>query len=236
MQIREEFKRRANEINSFYEILEIIELDNPHITALDKEVFKEKKIIINNSKIDILRSTTYLLLYNLIESTVYNCIISIFDQINDSQIKYFEVVEEVQKYWLKNLYKHNNKGKETIITTIMDVAVRIFNDTISLVSNQINYGGSLDAKSIFKTAKSMKIDISNLRKVYKENKHGQVLLDIKNKRNWLAHGEKSFTEVGSSCLPTQLKETKEYVFQFLEEFITSIENYLRHEQYKSQNF
>ena len=33
MTIREEFDKRVAEINSFYEILSIIELENPHISA-----------------------------------------------------------------------------------------------------------------------------------------------------------------------------------------------------------
>ena len=70
---------------------------------------KIENLIIDNNKIDTLRSTSYLLLYNLIESTIYNSIITIFDDINDKGLKYFDIIEEIQKYWLNNLYKHDDK-------------------------------------------------------------------------------------------------------------------------------
>lgn len=235
MTIRDEFDKRVAEINSFYEILSIIELENPRISAnkIEDETVVETELQINSSKIDTLRSTTYLLLYNLIESTVYNSVISIFDEISDKGLKYFDIVEDVQKYWLNNLYKHDDKKKkETIIETIMNVAIQIFNDKIILASNEINYGGSLDAKTIFATAKSMRIDVRNIRRIYDENKHGQTLKEIKQKRNWLAHGEKTFIEVGSTSSYGQLEETKSNVFDFLSEFILAVESYILNQQYK----
>ena len=235
MTIREEFNKRVAEINSFYEILSIIELENPCISAnkIEDESVVETELQINSSKVDTLRSTTYLLLYNLIESAVYNSVISIFDEISDKGLKYFDIVEDVQKYWLNNLYKHDDKKKkETIIETIMNVAIQIFNDTIVLASNEINYGGSLDAKTIFATAKSMRINVGNVRRIYDENKHGQTLKEIKQKRKWLAHGEKSFIEVGSTSSYGQLEEAKSNVFDFLSEFISAVESYISNQQYK----
>lgn len=235
MTIREEFDKRVAELNSFYEILNIIELENPRIAAfkVEEENVVNIELQVNSSKIDTLRSTTYLILYNLIESTVYNSVISVFDEISDKGLKYFDIVEDVQKYWLNNLYKHDDKKKkETIIDTIMNVAIQIFNDTIVLASNEINYGGSLDAQTIFATAKSMRIDMGNVHRIYDKHKHGQTLIEIKQKRNWLAHGEKSFIEVGSTSSYGQLEETKVNVLYFLSEFINAVEYYIANQLYK----
>jgi len=233
MTIREEFDNRVIEIDSFYEILMIIELERPKITAFDIAADQEKILSVNSLKIDTLRSTSYLLLYNLIESTVYNSITNIFDEIKDNGLKYFDIIEDVQKYWLNNLYKHDDKKrKETIIETIMKIANQIFTNTITLASNEINYGGSLDAGTIFDTAKSMKINVGNIYRMYDKNVHGQILMDVRKKRNWLAHGEKTFIEVGSTSSFSQLVEAKDYVFSFLNEYIASVETYITNQNYK----
>ena len=98
MEIRNEFVKRISEINSFYEILRIIEFEKPKIFGFNIDENKIENLIIDNNKIDTLRSTSYLLLYNLIESTIYNSIITIFDDINDKGLKYFDIIEEIQKY------------------------------------------------------------------------------------------------------------------------------------------
>lgn len=231
--IRNEFDTRKLEIDSYYQILNMIELERPNVSAYSLDESETKSLSINGGQICTLRSTAYLLLYNLIESTVYNSIVSIFDSINDDGLKYFDVIIEVQKYWLNQLYKHDDKKKkDTIIDAIMNIAVQIQNDTISLVSNEISYGGSLDAKTIERTAKSMKIEIQYLQQVYDKNTHGPALSKIKQKRNWLAHGEKSFTEVGRDCSLTELTDAKERVYEYLEAFITSVEKYINDKKYK----
>jgi len=236
MTIKTEFDKRIIEIELFYEVLETIEHDNPKILAYNVTEEETIEIKLNSARIDIFRSSAYLLLYNLIESTIYNSITSIFDSISDNDVKYFEMIEEVQKYWLNNLYKHDEKKKkETIIETFMNIANQIFNNTIELASNEISYGGSLDARTIFDTAKSMRIQIGSVRRIYDENVHGNILKDIKQKRNWLAHGEKTFTEIGSISTYSQLNDAKDNVKIFLEEFINSVETYIQHQHYKIQN-
>ena len=70
MEIRNEFVKRISEINSFYEILRIIEFEKPKISGFNIDEDEVENLIIDNYKIDTLRSTSYLLLYNLIESTI----------------------------------------------------------------------------------------------------------------------------------------------------------------------
>ena len=233
MTIKEEFENRVKEINSFYEILRMIELERPKIAAYDIDAKEDKTLAINSSKIDTLRSTSYLLLYNLIESTVYNSIISIFDEIKDNQLKYFDIIEDVQKYWLNNIYKHDDKKKKsTIIESIIKITNKIFTNTMELASHEINYGGSLDANKIFGSAKAMKINVDSVLRIYDKNTHGATLVDIRKKRNWLAHGDKSFIEVGSTTTLAELLDAKKYVYSFMRAYIASVEEYISNKHYQ----
>lgn len=233
MEIRNEFEKRKIEIELYLEILKTVNFDKPKLSAYNAVEAKNVDLLIDSEKIKILTANSYLLIYNLVESTIYNSIVSIFDSITDKGVRYFEMIKEVQKYWLNNLYKHDiNKKKETIIDTFMNIAIQIFDNTINLASNEINYGGSLDAFTIFETAKSMKIEISNLHRIYDKNLHGLILVDIKKKRNWLAHGEKSFSEVGNNVSYSEIEDAKKTVVIFLEEYINSVENYINNQDYK----
>ena len=81
----------------------------------------------------------------------------------------------------------------------------------------------------------MKIEVSNIRRIYNENLHGLILVDIKKKRNWLAHGEKSFSEVGNDVSFPEIEEAKNAVVIFLEEYINSVEVYINNQDYKEVN-
>ncbi len=233
MEIRIEFEKRKTEIELYLEILKTANFDKAKLTGYDLVEEKITELLFDAEKIKILTANTYLLVYNLVESTIYNSIVSIFDAITDNGVKYFEMIQEVQKYWLNNLYKHDiNKKKETIIDTFMNIAVQIFENTISLASNEINYGGSLYAQTIFETAKSMKIEVANIHRIYDRNLHGSILIDIKKKRNWLAHGEKTFSEVGNNVSYPEIETAKNAVIIFLEEYINSVEAYINNQKYK----
>ncbi|MFN0082382.1 MAG: MAE_28990/MAE_18760 family HEPN-like nuclease [Ferruginibacter sp.] len=234
MEIRIEFEKRKTEIELYLEILKTANFDKAKLTGYDSVEGKNIDLLFDGEKIKILTANSFLLIYNLVESTIYNSIVSIFDAITDNGVKYFEMIQEVQKYWLNNLYKHDvNKKKETIIDTFMNIAVQIFENTISLASNEINYGGSLDAQTIFETAKSMRIEVANIHKMYDKNLHGSFLVDIKKKRNWLAHGEKTFSEVGTNVSYSEIEAAKNAVIIFLEEYINSVEAYINNQKYKA---
>lgn len=236
MKIKEEFDRRLIEIATYFEILESIEMDKPRLTSFDLKIEKQKEILFDSNKINIFRASAILLLYNLVESTIYNSVVSIFDEISTQKLKYFEATEDIRKYWLNNVYKHDEKiKKETVINSFINIANQIFNDTMLLASNQIEYGGSLDADKIFKTANSLKIDIKQVYQTYRKEVHGETLEDIKKKRNWLAHGEKTFAQIGQDYSFSTLENLRKYVIEFLENYINCVENYIFSKHYKIQS-
>lgn len=233
MKVNEEFDKRVSEINVYFEILFAVECEKPKLTAYDINQGDPIEVTFNSQKIQILRANAFLLMYNLIESTIYNSILTIFDSITDNNIKYADMIAEVQRYWLNNLYKHDEKKrKDTIIDSFMGIANQILNNTITLASNEISYGGSLDARTIFETAKSMKIKTANVERIYDKNVHGNNLREVKQNRNWLAHGEKSFSEVGKDVSYESLDTSKTNIISFLEEFIKSVEDYIHNEEYR----
>ncbi len=240
MEIREEFDKRISEIGIYFEILEAIELDKPKLSSFDVIEERKKELIFDSQRINIFRASAFLMLYNLVESTIYNSIVLIFEAINSEKhvpkLKYYDVIDEVKTYWLRNIYKHDERmEKHTIINKFKEITDRIFNDSIILASTYIRHGGSLDASTINETAKSLGVKLGYLIKNYKKETHGEALMEIKQKRNWLAHGEKSFAEIGQDYPFIRLDDWRKYIVEHLEKFILSIEDYIKNEDYKMRN-
>ena len=236
MEIRDEFEKRLLEVGTYFEILKVLEFEKPKLSAYDLEKGQNLEIVFDDRKINILRSNAFLLLYNLIESTVFNAVTSIFDSINAEKHKprldYFDVIDDIKRYWLNNIYKHDEKvKKETVVKSFMDIFDRIFNDSLSLVSNYLKYGGTLDADSIEITARDLGVSIGKLKNGFNKNTHGEAFKQIKRHRNWLAHGEKSFAEIGQDFPYSRLEEWRVYSVEHLEKLIDSIAIYVINDEY-----
>ena len=60
---------------------------------------------------------------------------------------------------------------------------------------------------------------------------GRNLVEIKNKRNRLAHGEQTFYEVGKDFSVNQLRAFKDETFKYLSNVIANIEMFIFDKQY-----
>ena len=66
---------------------------------------------------------------------------------------------------------------------------------------------------------------------FAKTKNGQNLVVIKRNRNDLAHGIKSFEEVGRDKTIEELLEIKEEVVEYLRQILENIRHYLDNEEY-----
>lgn len=61
---------------------------------------------------------------------------------------------------------------------------------------------------------------------------GRDLGNVKQKRNWLAHGNKSFSDIGKDATPSDLYLIRNRVFTFLDEFVENVNTYLYETKYR----
>ena len=66
---------------------------------------------------------------------------------------------------------------------------------------------------------------------FAKTKHGKNLRNIKRNRNDLAHGNKSFKEVGRDNSIEVLLEIKEEVIEYLRQILQNIKIYLDNQEY-----
>jgi MAE_28990/MAE_18760-like HEPN len=90
------------------------------------------------------------------------------------------------------------------------------------------FSGNVDARLIKEIADKYGFSYQT---DFAKTKNGQNLVAIKSNRNDLAHGIKSFEEVGRDKTIKQLLEIKEEVVEYLTQILENIRDYLDNEEY-----
>ncbi len=218
--VLDDFNQRAKEVTDY--VIFIKDLESQNI-----------KVSQNNqvSKIDVellktLKATAYLLTYNLIESTMRLAIEYIFNQIITKNVSFDNLRQELKQLIWQNI---KNKSVDKLTKNIINVAKDIID--ASFDSTKL-FSGNIDARKIKETAKdygfSEQTDYTNTR-------GGVDLLSVKTNRNDLAHGWKSFNDVGKDATGENLLEISERVIEYLRQIIENIEQYLANEEYLESN-
>ena len=102
----QDFNQRSKEVSKYFILLKNLEQGttqlsmrtkngNPRIKEIDSELLKT------------LKASGFLLLYNLVESTMRNVIEAIFDQLKSADVSYDQIRPELKKIVLRNLKKRN---------------------------------------------------------------------------------------------------------------------------------
>ena len=244
MIFKQEFDSRKEEIEQYFDFLQKVESDCRVLSNYQRTT----AFSIDDELLKVLKANGFLILYNLVEATILNCVTAIFDEIKLNNLSYSNVSENIRKYWSKHIYRFDEKISEEKLLRekFYSIVEKIISNTTLEVSDRLEYGGSIDAKIMRKIAEELGVMLSF--EHYRENLHGKVLCDIKKNRNDLAHGKKSFSDIArnisyegivvtnengdNSIISFGLVHFKNYTIEHLENFIRSVENYIENQQYK----
>lgn len=182
----------------------------------------------------IMKSHGYLLLYNLIESSIRNGIKAIHDEIAIKQLTYQELHPKIQKLWLLNdlskSFRDVTIKKERIADNLQEaIKVVLDNTVVTLDPNNIPISGNLDAQTIKGLMESYGV-FGSL--PFSEKIINPVLNFVVKIRCDLAHGNVSFSEATNQILWSKLLEDKEKIVSYLEQVLNNIENYIDNQRYK----
>lgn len=220
------FKARQEEINLYYSSLQ----------ALYKisEEQRGDSPITSHKFLKILKSNALLMLYNLVESTVMNGILSIYDALSENEITYSMVSKEIQNIWFSHKFnevydKNSNfnsyqKKANEIIDLVLEEGIIKLNRKAAAIS------GNLDADAIRDVCKNHGIKF----KTSPSSKGGQCLGEIKDRRNGLSHGRDSFVECGRDYTLAELEKIKEETVCFLSDLLDGMQDYYNNQRYLSK--
>lgn len=219
---RAEYTKRLKEVTLYFDTIKL--LDNGDCSIICKDIngiVKEK--IIDNELAKIMKANGFLLLYNLIEATIRNSISAILNSISTDKLTFKLLSDNLKKLWI-NQEINNIKDMSKFKEKVSELSEKILNDSLLEFSQEcINISGNIDAQKIRDIAKKFG---------YLEPKDGRGLQTIKDKRNQLAHGEFTFSDIGKNYTSNDLIEYKSEVVSFIEGVLNNVEVYINTKGYK----
>jgi hypothetical protein len=214
----EDFDERAKEVSQYFIFLKNLEQESIKLSMGSKPKIKE----IDPNLLRTLKASGFLLLYNLAEATMRNAIEAIFDELKNESVSYDRIRPELKKIVLKNLKKRNT---DDLHASMLDVSIDIISASFD---PQDLFSGNIDGRKIKDTA--IKYGFSHITDARK-TRDGTDLLIVKTNRNDLAHGFKSFTEVGRDKTADELLAIESRVVKYLRQILQNIEAYLENREY-----
>lgn len=213
---RIEYNKRLKEVEIYFDTLKLLDNGNCSIKCIDilgEETIKE----IDSELSTILKANGYLLLYNLVESTIRKSIDAVLNSIHASSATYRSLSDTLRRLWIKQEGKNINNDR------IISIANSVLENELLIFKKEcINISGNIDAQQIRAILKQLGGN---------EIKDGRHLEAIKKKRNNLAHGEFSFSEIGRDCTVSELIVYKDNTKDYLSKVLDEIESYIANKKY-----
>jgi len=212
----QEFRERVREIEAYLDFIRSVDADE---TLLIKSP-DQGPAYSSTQQQDLLKTfkaSALLMLYNLMESSVTNAVEAIFDELEKQSVPFDQCREEIRLIVLGNIRQHQPEKLLPLITVLAtDIVTKTFR-------REVVVSGNVDARGIREVAKRYGFPEPRSR--------GDRLLTVKTNRNDLAHGSKSFAEVGRSFSVQDIIEIRDDVVAYLNEMLEHVADYLFKKNY-----
>lgn len=217
-----EYERRKSEVDKYIEATSLLDKGVCEIVCTDI-LGIQSKLAIDVELSRILKANTFLLLYNLIESTVTNTIKAIVNAVVTEGLTYEELSTNVKRLWIKHSVREI-KNISQIFDKVQTLASKIADRELLTIGHEcVNISGNIDAKKIREIAAQIG---------WSQSENGEDLLIIKNKRNHLAHGQFTFVDVGKDYTISELKQFKTNTERYLEDVLDKVDEFISQKKFK----
>lgn len=219
---KEEYLRRKHEVDKYLNATSLLDKGRCEIICTD--LLGEKiKLDIDDELSRIMKANTFILLYNLVESTVTNSIKAIVNAVISEKLTYESLSEQIKHLWIRHSI-HEVKDVSQFHSKIHELAKSLVEKELLTLSTEcVNISGNIDAQKIRDIAKQVG---------WEQSRDGRELLTIKTKRNHLAHGQFTFVEVGKDYTISDLERIKEKTFEYLDDVLSKADQYIMNKQFK----
>ncbi|WP_444945656.1 MAE_28990/MAE_18760 family HEPN-like nuclease [Microbulbifer sp. VTAC004] len=225
---RDNFEERKAEIQRYLDFTEALIDKKANTLARTRKDSGEVESIfpIERSLTKTLSATAYLLIYNLIESTMTHALDSIHQQVRNKKLTFEKLSEPLKSICIKNF-------REAVTSKIAHShGETLINEALTWMGYDKKklFSGNIDAKIIQEKARSYGFKIADHDK--SKSQDGIRMKVIRVKRNELSHGNISFEQCGQdTAIDDVIKLYKESSL-YLEAVLDGVERYLKAEEYQ----
>lgn len=215
------FDKRKEDVDAHFRCLAFI--DNvatyKNMPIVDKS--SDAELYVDQQMQCCMKAQTLVILYNLVESTVCDCLNYIYDSVADDGLTYADLTDEMRNMWTASCRRASRAEQNWTETAKMPV-LAVFDEIA------INTSGSIDIRKIYEAFGKHGCSIAE----EKREECGNSFLTVKNKRNLLAHGNVSFSQCGASYTFPNLEKMRTDIITFLTIVISATKKFVDDKKYK----
>jgi len=212
----EEFNVRVQEIEDYFKFIHRVD-DNEILIQNNESDEPAYSSVEQQNLLRTFKASALLMLYNLMESSITNAVEAIFDELGQRGLHFDQCRDEIRLVVLSNIRRYK---PEKLLPDISILATDIVTKTFR---RETIVSGNVDAREIKEVARRYGFRVPQGR--------GDRLLTVKTHRNDLAHGSKSFAEVGRSFSVQDILDIKNDVVSYLNETLNHVADYLNSQSY-----
>lgn len=218
--IKEEFDDRQADIDILIDLVELFGKGEKIIVKDDEDDVIDS-FSIEDQLVNVLKSVIFIMSYNQVESTLRGCLESVYDDFEDNEICYDQLLDSIQTEILNGLLKTYDSGKTLRNSVRNQLSLKA--PKASLRIKKV-FSGNVTRDTITKIKKDYGLRID----APPEARDGQDLTTLKDARNDLAHGNYSFSKFGrSNSLQDSIqisKRTSAYLNATISHFADYVDN------------
>lgn len=232
--IFDDFNGRSKEVERYIQVL--TRLEQPEIIIMSKLTGARQKIFQEDS-LKVMKATAFLLIYNLVESSIRSAFSFAYSEIGRSRVDLSKVNNRLRTIWIRQQFKQK-EGTPNILSmdSVYSYTEKIVNEVIEEISINVKgeflpISGNLDNEEILKLC--IKHGVKT--EVDKKARGGQYLRIVKEKRNDLSHGDSTFSDCGKDYTSTDLLRIFKESKLFLRGILKNIKKFLDKKDYIVSN-
>lgn len=221
-----DFQERVVEIEEYLKLLAILSHTSAQI-HLDRK--RPKRV--NNIAIKTMKASCFLMLYNLVESSIRGSMATLYEKMNSDERSLNDFDSYIKDIWIDQNFKNMEplSANQSSYRDLVRKMIQNIIDTNSLFfdAKKINISGNLDAKAIRKLFAQHKISTVTHYRAF----GGAELKTVKDQRNSLAHGDISFADCGQQYTVSDIESIKKQTVTYLRSSLKNVVKYIDRNEY-----